>query len=102
MKFAVVGGDERSARLCRLLLNDGHKVSSYALERAALPANVQRAGCIQACVYGADCVILPVPAERAGVPSSQRGRTSRSVSQIPFVSISRQLAIKISSALLIS
>ena len=67
MKFAVVGGDERSARLCRLLLNDGHKVSSYALERAALPANVQRAGCIQACVYGADCVILPVPAERAGV-----------------------------------
>ena len=67
MKFAVVGGDERSARLCRLLSADGHKVSSYALERAALPSGVQRAGCIQACVYGADCVILPVPAERAGV-----------------------------------
>ena len=36
----------------------------------------------------------------AGEPSSQRGLTSRSVSQIPFSRISLQFRIKISSALL--
>lgn len=67
LKFAVLGGDERSARLCRLLYEDGHKVSSYALERAALPAEIPKACCLQSCVYGADCVVLPVPSERGGV-----------------------------------
>lgn len=67
MKFAVVGGDERSARLCRRLSGDGHKVLSFALERAALPAAVTKASCLQGAVYGADCVVLPVPCEKAGM-----------------------------------
>lgn len=63
MKFAVVGGDRRSALLCAILEGDGHRVQSFALEKARLPGGVLRSGCLQGCIYGADCVILPVPAE---------------------------------------
>lgn len=64
MKFAVVGGDRRAAILCAMLARDGHRVYAYALERAEMPPEVIKTGCIQGCVYGADCVILPLPAER--------------------------------------
>lgn len=67
MKFAVIGGDRRSALLCAALLRDGHKVHSFALERAELPEEAVKAGCLQGCVYGADCVVLPVPAEKGGL-----------------------------------
>ena len=67
MRFAVLGGDERSALLCALLCADGHKVRSFALERARLPEEVPKETCLQSCVYAADCVVLPVPAERAGL-----------------------------------
>ena len=67
MKFAVVGGDGRSALLCALLYADGHKVRSYALEKAELPAEIPRCTCLQSCLYGADCVVLPLPAERGGM-----------------------------------
>ena len=67
MKFAVIGGDERSALLGAMLLRDGHRVYSFALERAELPEEIPKAGCLQGCVYGADCVILPVPAEKGGL-----------------------------------
>lgn len=67
MRFAVVGGDRRSALLCGMLLRDGHRVYSFALEKAELPEEVPKAGCLQGCIYGADCVILPVPAEKGGL-----------------------------------
>ena len=67
MKFAVIGGDRRSAWLCALLEGDGHRVYTYALEKAELPKEVPKAGCLQGFVYGADWVILPTPAERGGV-----------------------------------
>jgi len=63
VKFAVVGGDRRSALLCAMLESDGHRVQSFALEKARMPGGVLRSGCLQGCIYGADCVILPVPAE---------------------------------------
>lgn len=66
MKFALVGGDVRSAKLAGMLLGDGESVSSFALEKAELPPGIQKCGCLQSCVYGADCVILPAPAEKAG------------------------------------
>ena len=66
MKFALLGGDSRSARLCRLLLEDGHRVHTYCLEKAALPPEMPAAGCLQSAVYGADWVLLPVPAEKNG------------------------------------
>lgn len=67
MKFAVVGGDRRSALLCAAFLQDGHKVNSFALEKAELPEEAVKAGCLQGCVYGADCVVLPTPAEKGGL-----------------------------------
>lgn len=67
MRFALVGGDARSALLARLLLRDGHRVQTWALERAALPAEIPRAGSLAACVYGAEAVVLPVPAEKGGL-----------------------------------
>lgn len=67
MKFAVIGGDKRMVRLCQLLAQDGHRVYTYALDKAELPADVPKAGCMQGCIYGADCVILPVPAENNGL-----------------------------------
>lgn len=66
MRFAVVGGDRRSVLLSIRLARDGHKVYTYALERAGLPPDVPKSGCLQGCIYGADCVILPVPAEKGG------------------------------------
>ena len=66
MRFALIGGDRRTAHLARLLLRDGHRLRSFALERAELPAEVSRESCLQSCVYGADCVLLPLPAERGG------------------------------------
>ncbi len=66
MRFAVIGGDRRSAALAGLLHADGHRVRSFALEQAALDPEIPRESCLQGCVYGADCVLLPCPAEKAG------------------------------------
>ena len=63
MKYAVVGGDRRSALLAGLLLREGYRVRSFALEKAELPAEIPKESCLQSCVYGADVVLLPVPAE---------------------------------------
>lgn len=67
MKFALVGGDARSALLGRMLLRDGHRVSCFALERAAPGPELTHSGCLHSCIYGADCVILPAPAEKGGL-----------------------------------
>ena len=66
LRFAIVGGDKRAACLSALLWRDGHKVCTYALERAELPKEIPKAGCLQGCVYGADCIVLGVPAEAGG------------------------------------
>ena len=66
MKFAIIGGDDRSILLCSLLYRDGHRVHCFALEKAELPSEIPKAGCLQGCIYGADFVILPTPAEGSG------------------------------------
>ena len=66
LKFGIVGGDARQALLAGLLRRDGHRVCTYALERAGMDEEIPRAGCLQGCVYGADCVVLPTPAEAGG------------------------------------
>lgn len=65
MKFALIGGDARSAGLAALLAGEGHGVRCYALEKAALPPKFS-VGSPEACTYGADWVVLGVPAERSG------------------------------------
>ena len=67
MKFAVIGGDRRTALLCSLLAEDGHRVRTYCLEKAELSGGAAKAGCLQGCVYGADWVIVGVPAESSGL-----------------------------------
>lgn len=67
MKYAVVGGDARAARLCERLTRDGNRVCCFALEKAEISGETAKTGCLQGCVYGADCVILPVPTESGGV-----------------------------------
>ena len=67
MRYAIVGGDRRSALLAAQLLQRGHRVHSYALEKAELPARIPKDSSLQACAYGADCVVLPTPAEKGGV-----------------------------------
>lgn len=74
LKLAVVGGDERQAKLCNLLTNDGHKVYSFALDKAKLSDSVLRGGDISGLSKKFDCIILPVPvcsdANRLNTPLS--------------------------------
>lgn len=82
MKFAVIGGDRRSVLLCRLLLADGHRVYTYALEKAELPANIPKIGCLQGCIYGADVAVMPVPAERSGFLNAPLAEENLSMEEI--------------------
>ena len=62
----VVGGDQRQVRLAELLAEDGHRVHTYALERAEEPkGTVMPAGSLEK-MGKADCVILPLPAAGEG------------------------------------
>ena len=70
MKFAVIGGDARAGWLAALLAGEGHSVRCYALEKAALPQRISPCSSVEACVYGADWVILGVPAEKNGAVSA--------------------------------
>ena len=63
MVFGMLGGDKRSALLCHMLRADGHTVRPFALENA-LP---DCASAPEEAAAGADCVILPLPAERDGL-----------------------------------
>ncbi|MGE4353684.1 MAG: dipicolinate synthase subunit DpsA [Oscillospiraceae bacterium] len=83
MKFAVMGGDLRIARLCGLLASDGHHVRTYALERGEVPCEVRRTASPEECAKHADCIILPLPL------SGQRGYLSSllSAEDVPLESI---------------
>ena len=67
MKIAVIGGDRRAALLAGLLLREGERLQSFALERAGLPEEIPRAEHLHGALYGADAVILPLPAEKGGL-----------------------------------
>lgn len=66
MKFSVIGGDRRAALLAELLHGEGHRVQSFALERAGLPKELKCADHPQGALYGADAVVLPLPLEKGG------------------------------------
>ena len=63
MIFAVFGGDDRTVRLISLLRADGHEVRPRALELAVPDFGDTP----EAAAAGADCVLLPLPAERDGL-----------------------------------
>ena len=62
IRFAVVGGDLRQAKLAEMLAADGHSVSVFALDRADINSSVTQAANIHDAISGADCVVLPLPA----------------------------------------
>ena len=76
MIFAVCGGDERLARLARLLLEDGHRVRVFALEGAPLPEGARGCAAAAEAVSGADCAVLPLPADD-GIVSEAKARIAR-------------------------
>ncbi len=67
MRYAVVGGDRRAVLLAIQLAAEGNRVHSWALEKAELPPGIPKNSTLQAASYGADCVILPAPAEKGGL-----------------------------------
>ena len=61
MKFAVVGGDMRQAKLAELLAADGHFVSAFAIDKIQLSHGVMQTESAKEAVLEAECVILPLP-----------------------------------------
>jgi dipicolinate synthase subunit A len=61
MKFAVIGGDMRQAKLAELLAADGHTVSTYAIDKIRLEGSVLQKSLIREAVDDAACVIMPLP-----------------------------------------
>lgn len=62
--FAVIGGDSRQARLCGLLIQEGHHVRAFALERCNLPPQAVQCDTVREACAEADCVVLPMPLSR--------------------------------------
>lgn len=59
LHFWVIGGDTRQTYLARALAEDGHRVHTYALDRNTDMPDLEG-------VKRADCVVLPLPAQREG------------------------------------
>lgn len=71
MKFAVIGGDMRQAKLAELLAADGHETATFALEKIQPVDGVTQEPTPKKAVHDADCVILPLPTQsREGVLST--------------------------------
>ena len=61
IKFALVGGDMRQARLAAMLASDGHTVYVSCMEKAGEISKTQNLSTEEA-FKRADCIILPLPA----------------------------------------
>lgn len=61
MKFAIIGGDMRQAKLAELLAADGHETATFALEKIRPPGGVTQSPTPKRAVQDADCVIFPLP-----------------------------------------
>ena len=61
MRFAVLGGDMRQAKLAELLAADGRSVSTFAIDKIRLDSAITQETSLKEAVEAADCVILPLP-----------------------------------------
>lgn len=61
MKFAVIGGDLRQAKLAEFLRSDGHRVSVYALDKVDFDKEIVQALSAADAAEDADCAVLPLP-----------------------------------------
>lgn len=60
MNLWVIGGDLRQVKLAELLVQDGHTVQTYAMERRPEPHTLPGSDTLRG-IERADCVILPLP-----------------------------------------
>ena len=60
MSFWIVGGDLRQVKLAELLLEDGHRVQTYAMEQRPDRGKLTGTDTLKG-IEAADCVILPLP-----------------------------------------
>lgn len=60
MNIWVIGGDLRQVKLAELLIQDGHTVQTYAMERRPEPSALPGSDTLRG-IRRADCVILPLP-----------------------------------------
>ncbi|MBE6766169.1 MAG: dipicolinate synthase [Ruminococcaceae bacterium] len=63
MVFAIIGGDERQIYLKQKLRRDGHTVRMCGFERHSSHISCLKVG---DALFGADCVILPLPSSKDG------------------------------------
>jgi dipicolinate synthase subunit A len=71
MKFAVIGGDMRQAKLAELLAADGHGVATFAIDKIRLAEGVSQSDLAKTGVRDAACVVLPLPLQsREGMLSA--------------------------------
>ena len=61
MKFAVIGGDLRQAKLAELLAKDGNSVSVYALDKIRFEGDIFQASSFEEAAANAECVVFPLP-----------------------------------------
>lgn len=61
IKIAVVGGDLRQVRLCKLLVADGAELCTFALENYHFDKSLSVCEDMKSAVKSADCVIFPMP-----------------------------------------
>lgn len=61
MRFAVIGGDMRQAKLAELLAADGHSVSTFAIDKIRLESSVAQKTLIREATDAAACVVMPLP-----------------------------------------
>lgn len=66
MKCAVLGGDIRQIRLCRLLAEEGWQVEAFGLGREELGPGVVHCDSLGEALRGACWAALPMPAQKEG------------------------------------
>lgn len=78
MKFAVFGGDGRIVRLIRLLREDGHTVSTFALDKAVSGGSKTAFDAAD----GADCAVFPLPSIKNGILNAPFSAEQHDISDI--------------------
>ncbi len=85
LHFWVVGGDLRCRALAQALAQDGHTVHTYALGEVGSPAgavsNLSSSETLEG-VKGADCVILPLPAQKGELLNAPLASSPPPLSQV--------------------
>lgn len=90
MRFSIMGGDVRQARLAELVEADGHEVSTFGIDALAISPALSARECME----GADCVVLPIPVMRdAGMLNAPALRRPQSMGGILDAAVPGQVLV---------